>query len=203
MSGETPLGYDEQRRAIESMLESALGVAQYEYLSGPITGGPRFIRWQNSVGKVAESDDSTYQLLLQRQVIGPNIEELKGHAKAFRDSGKNIIEPGSFEAPTRLWSQQEFYRFWEAVIAEHAKGVIFLDGWHSSVGCTYEFFCAVRAGKPTFNQRVEELPPARAVELIAGAVDELTGDSARLKKHRSKLLAMKEAIAFAHSERSA
>ena len=162
------------------MLQSALGVAQYEYLSGPITGGPRFIRWQSSVGHAAEADESTYQLLLQRQVIGPNIEDLKTQASAFRNTGKNIIEPGSFEAPARLWSQQEFYRFWEAVIAEHAKGVIFLNGWESSVGCTYEFFCAVRAAKPTFNQNLNALSPARAVELIGGAIEQLSGESAKL-----------------------
>jgi hypothetical protein len=184
------------------MLQSVLGSVRYDYLSGPITGGPRFIAWESGVGAALVAEQDTYSLLLRRQVIQPNVVDLQRHAEDLRKTGKQIIEPGSFEAPGGVWSQLEFYRFWEAVITEHANNVMFADGWHLSVGCTYEFLCAVRAGKNTLWQNEESLDPMAAVKLIQDSVAGIPQTTLRLERHRSRLLAMKDAIAFAYSERS-
>jgi hypothetical protein len=201
MADHQGLGFDEQRRAIESMLKSVLGHVQYDYLSGPITGGPRFVRWQTTVGQEIESDEKTYSLLLKRQVIDPNIQDLIGHADRLRADHRHIIEPGSFESPASSWAQQEFYRFWEGVITERAKNVIFIDGWHLSVGCTYEYLCAVRANKNTIDERGQTLGVPAAIRLIEESGESLRGSSA-MERHKSKLLAMRAAISFAHSERA-
>jgi len=169
-------------------------------LSGPITGGPRYIRWERNVGCTIETDEQTYKLLQSRQVIEPNIDELKERARQLRDAGNQLIEPASF-APRSDWSQHEFYRFWEGIIAGRAKAVRFLAGWESSVGCTYEYLCAVRGGKDTLSENAEPLGTSAALILIDTAVEEMSGISKKLDLHRARLLSMKEAIAFAHQER--
>jgi hypothetical protein len=146
------------------------------------------------------NDNDTYSMLLRRQVIGPNIEDLKGLAKLMRENDKFIIEPGSFESPSRLWSQAEFYRFWEQVITEHAERVIFSEGWHLSVGCVYEYLCAVRGTKPCFDQNEDDLPVEMACELIKKGAKDLDPKSLVLSKHRGRIEAMMEAIKFASSE---
>ena len=194
--------YEEQVRAIESMLKSVLGNAKYDYLSGPITGGPRFVDWQKRVGESLSNDKDTYGMLLRRQVIGPNIDDLTTLARDMREKDKFIIEPGSFESPSRLWSQAEFYRFWEQVITEHAERVLFSAGWHLSVGCVYEYLCAVRGGKNCFDQEEKPLPLKDACEMIEKGASELDEKSPVLTKHKERLLSMMEAIKFADAERS-
>ena len=159
--------FEQQTQAIASMMRSALGAVKYDYLSGPITGGPRFVAWEKEVGSVLVDDEQTYRLLRQRQVINPNINDLIAAAKVFREKGKlNIIEPGSFESPNQLWTQNEFYRFWETVITDRADRVIFLDGWQTSVGCTYEYLCAVRYKQTTLDKDQNEINFEKAVKLI-------------------------------------
>lgn len=193
------LSYEAQVKAIESMLKSVLGGAQFEYLSGPITGGPRFIKWQRDVGDSLSSDKDTYDLLFKRQVFEPNISELKSKAELLRKKGNAIIEPGSFESPNQRWSQGEFYRFWEQVITEHAQKVIFSEGWHLSVGCLYGYLCAVRSGKQCLAENFSALPVDAACEQIRSSVNVLPSDSARLETLKSRLLALASAIEFEDS----
>ncbi len=200
MSELTGPSYEEQVRAIESMLRSVLGNAKYDYLSGPITGGPRFIRWQLEVGEALSGDLETYSMLIRRQVIGPNIDDLIALAKKKREEKRSIIEPASFESPSRLWSQNEFYRLWEQVITEHAESVLFKDGWHLSVGCVYEYLCAVRGSRSCFDESDAPLSVERACKLISDGIQEITPDKPILAKHRTRLEAMMNAIKFAASE---
>lgn len=189
--------FEQQTQAIASMMRSALGAVKYDYLSGPITGGPRFVAWEKEVGSVLVDDEQTYRLLRQRQVINPNINDLIAAAKVFREKGKlNIIEPGSFESPNQLWTQNEFYRFWETVITDRADRVIFLDGWQTSVGCTYEYLCAVRNKQTTLDKDQNEINFEKAVKLIDDSSKEFDEISQRTKLHREKLMAMGKAIAF-------
>lgn len=76
MTEPSSLTFEQQTEAIASMMRSALGAAKYDYLSGPITGGPRFINWEKSVGISLSHDEQTYRLLRKRQVIDPNIKDL-------------------------------------------------------------------------------------------------------------------------------
>lgn len=194
--------YEAQVQAIESMLKSVLGGARFEYLSGPITGGPRFIRWQQAVGDSLSSDKDTYDLLFKRQVVEPNIAELKLKAGAMREEGVALIEPGSFESPSQRWSQGEFYRFWEQVITEHAQRVIFSTGWHLSAGCLYEYLCAVRSKKECVDESFGALPAKAACALIRAGVSSLTNNSGRLETLKSRLCALANAIEFEAAEKA-
>ena len=201
MTEPSALTFEQQTEAIASMMRSALGAAKYDYLSGPITGGPRFINWEKSVGISLSHDEQTYRLLRKRQVIDPNIKDLIRFAESFRsEKNLNVIEPGSFESPNQLWSQNEFYRFWESVITDRADRVIFCDGWETSVGCTYEYLCAVRNGQKTLDTRLKSLPFAKAVSLIKRSSKDFAEISERMKQHRAKLLAMGQAIEFSAND---
>jgi len=193
--------YEEQVRAIESMLRSVLGNAKYDYLSGPITGGPRFVKWQADVGEALSNDPDTYSMLVRRQVIDPNIDDLISLSKKMREEDRFIIEPASFESPSRLWSQNEFYRLWEQVITEHAEKVVFKGGWHLSVGCVYEYLCAVRGNKACFDENGEDLPVNKACALVRGGAKDLDPESAVLSKHRARLEAMMKAIEFSAADK--
>lgn len=197
------LTFEQQTEAIASMMRSALGAAKYDYLSGPITGGPRFVAWEKGVGSKLDGDEQTYRLLRKRQVIDPNIRDLIFAAEQLRKANKlNVIEPGSFESPNQLWTQNEFYRFWESVITDRADRVIFRDGWETSVGCTYEYLCAVRNGQKTLDAGLKILPFSKAVSLIAKSSKDFDDISERMKDHRQKLLAMGEAIKFSATDKS-
>lgn len=200
MSESVGPSYEEQVRAIESMLKSVLGNAKYDYLSGPITGGPRFVKWQNDVGEALSNDPETYSMLVRRQVIGPNIDDLISLSEKMRDEDRFIIEPASFESPSRLWSQNEFYRLWEQVITEHAEKVLFKDGWHLSVGCVYEYLCAVRGNKACFDENDADLPVPKACALVREGAKDLDPKSPVLSKHRARLEAMMKAIEFSAAD---
>ena len=201
MSAPSSLTFEQQTDAIASMMKSALGAAKYDYLSGPITGGPRFIEWEQRVGSLLGGDEQTYRLLRQRQVIDPNIKDLIAAADVLREKKKlSVIEPGSFESPNQLWSQNEFYRFWESVITDRAERVIFCDGWETSVGCTYEYLCAIRNGQTTLNSSLKNLPQSVATKLIISSSKDFDEISDRMKQHKHKLLAMAEAIKFSAKE---
>lgn len=202
MSGESAPTFEQQTEAIASMMRAALGAVKYDYLSGPITGGPRFVGWEKEVGVLLDDDEQTYRLLRQRQVVDPNIRDLINAARDYREQKKlNIIEPGSFESPNQLWTQNEFYRFWETVITDRANRVIFLDGWETSVGCTYEYLCAVRNGQETVDRNLKKLSYDKAIQLIDKSSKEFDDISQRARLHRAKLMAMGKAISFSAKDR--
>jgi hypothetical protein len=121
------------------------------YVAVPVTGGPRFIEWYESSGSklVGRSD---YREELRRQVIEPNTAAAKALiAKLASASTDVFINPANLNAPS--WGQDDYRHFWGRVIQQFAARAIFLDGWHQSIGCIYEFFVASAVGIPVTDQR--------------------------------------------------
>jgi hypothetical protein len=201
MTDPTNMTYADQRTLILSMLKSTLGDERVTYLSGPITGGKRFVEWHVAVGsKVA--DDDQRRSLCQSQVINFNILALQKLASDLRKQDIKLIEPGSFETPPLIWPQKEFYALWREVIQSHAKAVRCVDGWQFSVGCAYEYLCAIECTFPKIDTEKFDgapLPPTEALELIKAASDSLTDSDVKLIELKTKLETMHAAIAF-HSQ---
>lgn len=151
-----------------STIRAAIGSTKYQYLSGPITGGRRFLDWHETHGRGMDGD--ARRVARQAAVVEPNIDEVRRAAEAERSEGRLTIEPGSFEAYHKLWQQPEFYSFWEKVIARHASRVRFLEGWEYSAGCTFEYLCAARNGLPRLDAAGSDLPPVYARGLLDGAM---------------------------------
>ncbi len=166
-----------------STIKAAIGSTKYQYLSGPITGGRRFLDWHEAQGRELEGDDR--RAARRAAVVQPNIDEVRSAADAERAEGRLTIEPGSFEAEHKLWQQPEFYSFWEKVITRHAGQVRFLDGWEYSAGCTFEYLCAAKNALPRLDATGADLPPARAIGLLDLAIADM-GSRLRPEDARDK-----------------
>lgn len=182
-----------------STIRAVIGDVKYQYLSGPITGGRRFLDWHRSTGR--SLSDADYRRERATAVVSPNIADVQAAAKAEREAGCNTIEPGSFEADFKQWGQKEFLDFWERVIEEHAVRVRFMDGWTYSAGCTFEYLCALRCGLKTCDMQGQALRPDKALPLLDAALADIwaqldDGDrrNAPLAELHDKILAYREEI---------
>jgi hypothetical protein len=128
------------------------------YVSTPINTGERFINWYKSEGKVLEEDIEKYNKVITKNVIEPNIRNVKECIKRIRQAtGKVVIDPTTFEDKALQWDQDDFYNFWSKVIKELVNEVIFLDGWEYSIGCCYELLAAIENNKNIYFQDMRKL----------------------------------------------
>ena len=154
-----------------STIVAVIGDVRYQYLSGPITGGRGLLDWHEAVGRTTAETD--YRTAKDLSVVKKNITLVRQAAEREREAGRSTIEPGSFEANFTHWEQDDFLHFWENVIARHASGVRFMDGWQFSSGCAFEYLCARRHGRPTWDIEGRELSPENAVSLLDDALAEI------------------------------
>ena len=152
-----------------SMVRSVCGSMKHQYLSGPITGGKRYI-------DACTTALHTPSKKLDRAagVIEANAAALKVKAEKIRlEEMTPVIEPGSFEVGFPGWGQPDYLALWEKVIAEHASAVRFLDGWEYSAGCAFEYLCALRHEVPTIDEWGDDLNSDKALTLLADAIAEI------------------------------
>lgn len=164
-----------------STIRATIGDGKYQYLSGPITGGRRFLDWHCTIGH--SLSDANYKQECQAEVVDRNIADILAVAKAERDAGRNTIEPGSFEAKFPQWGQKEFLDFWEKVIKQHAAHVRFMDDWAYSAGCAFEYLCALRCKLEPCDIQGRPLRPESAIQLLDAA---LTDISSQLNERASR-----------------
>lgn len=120
-----------------STIRATIGTDRYQYLSGPITGGPRLLAWHAAAGRHLPPAEAS--AACSREVVAANIADLTEQAAHQRALGRPTIEPGSFEADFDHWGQPEFYAFWDRVLEAHASAVRFVPDWAYSAGCVFEF----------------------------------------------------------------
>jgi len=152
--------------------KSLLGGNEVVYVSTPITTGERFINWYESVGKQLDKEGSDYANKRAESVICPNIRDVKEYIKKIKKtSNKVIIDPTNLENGRFQWSQNEFYQFWDRVIKEVVKEIIFLDGWEYSVGCCCELLSAVECNINMYSQNGRRLSVEEALIKIKKSVN--------------------------------
>lgn len=171
MPNEITLSAEQLADVALSTIRAVVGEARYQYLSGPITGGKKFISWYRETGqRISDADE--YRRARREQVIKTNIAAVIAAANRERSVGRFTIEPGSFEDFAQ-WKQQHFYDFWEKVIHRHVSSVRFMDGWAYSAGCTFEYLCAKRSGVDTFDMEGKLLGRDRALLIINSALEDI------------------------------
>jgi len=182
-----------------STIRAAIGDVKYQYLSGPITGGRRFLKWHCTTGR--DLSDADYGRERAAAVVRPNIADVQAAAKVERKAERNTIEPGSFEADFPQWGQKEILDFWEKVIKDHAASVRFMDGWAYSAGCTFEYLCALRCGLEALDMKGQPIGPDHALHALDDALTEIRGQldaggrrNAPLAELHDKILAYREEI---------
>jgi hypothetical protein len=162
----------EIRLAIEALACNRCNLTA-TYVAVPITGGPRFVAWYESVGSKLDQQSPEYKTLQRREVIEPNCESAQVAIKSIlaRDQGR-VIDPSQFEAPR--WTQDDYRNFWSQVIERFAARAIFLDGWHLSSGCIYEFLVTSTLGIPTLKSDFSPLTFTNGFSRVKEGLSEMT-----------------------------
>jgi hypothetical protein len=195
-------------REINSML-NGLGCVTIDhsavYVSTPITSGRRFAHWsRNRDIELDLSHPETY-LEFKREVLEPNSEHAREIIKNLRTVfTKALIDPTALR-DIEGWVQDDYRVLWAKVIEQYANTVVFLDGWHYSSGCTYEFLVAYRmTPRPSILQEgLQPLTLEEGIRLMRQAIVELQNSRLptdflhRVLSELTKLRAPKEVLAEA------
>lgn len=135
---------DEQAALILQGLECAVSGMRAVYVSGPITNGPRFLKWFTASGRQLGRDSEQFLTSLRKHVIELNEREILEFASHLRLQGKTVIEPASLKVPG--WRQVDYYTLWARVIDRFVDRMVMLPGWQYSLGCVIEFCNAASTG---------------------------------------------------------
>lgn len=136
------------------------------YVSTPITTGPSFLDWRQQDPSLVETHPR-YATDHRKQVVEANVARAELVVARVRAAFSDpVIDPTKL-ADVDGWRQQDYHRFWAAVVGSFAHTVVFVDGWHYSTGCAVEFAAAVRHRLTLLDENLHALTPARGVELLA------------------------------------
>jgi len=149
---------------------------QATYVSSPFTTGPLASAWaaRNGFEHVEAALASSE---FAAEVLTANRARAATVVRGLRQQESTAAEP--VISPTALpdvpgWTQDDYRFFWGRVIEEYAARVVFLDGWHESSGCAYEYAVAARCGLPTLDERLCGLEVADALPLLERAAGRAT-----------------------------
>ena len=146
------------------------------YASSDLTTGRRFYQLMRDC-KARDPEDLRRTLgaeAYRARLFAPNVEAANAFARRLRQQvGDNtlVITPAPLSVPE--WSQEEYLRFFEALIRSRVQAAYFNDGWEYSNGCTFEFVVAQEGSVPTFDARGAPLDRRTALDFIEAAVTEL------------------------------
>lgn len=170
-----------------AVYRSVLDDSSALYCSAPITSGRRFIRWVRERGndiRDVEQAAADHGDEHRAQVIRPNLEHASAIVRTLRQlSPIPVIDP-TVVPHVAVWTQEDWLRFWERVIAQFVVGAVFVDDWQFSYGCTHEFMYAHARAIPTFAEDGTFIDLASGRDLIEGAIADIhlvNGSTARLE----------------------
>lgn len=158
------------------------------YLSVPITSGRSYLKQRSREVAAGDGDGQARAVALKSNLTRASVavERLRSSEAA------NVIDPSKLpDIPG--WTQTSYHTFWSGVIAAYPHKVVFLDGWHYSVGCTREFADAIRFGLPAFTENLAELDAYTGIQLVQAALD----DYARAQVNGAELRMSLEAVHLA------
>ena len=144
------------------------------YLSAPLTTGPRLVSWHRDLHSRASDPAAQHESEFRRAVFTPNQAAASDFARALRlRLGRPVIDPTSLP-DQEGWTQVDYRVFWERVIERVVGRVVYMDGWATSDGCSYEFYVAIRSGCETLRASLEPLTLQAGIEAIAEGIRERT-----------------------------
>lgn len=167
-----------QGRLIESLLNvlgSVIVDRSAVYVSTPITSGQRFARWSSQRDIEFDLSHPETYLEFKREVLDPNSEHARAIIKDLRMRfDQALIDPTALR-DIEGWVQDDYRVLWGRVIEQCANTVVFLDGWHYSNGCTYEFLVAnCMTPRPSIlNEDLQPLTLEKGTGFVKQAISEL------------------------------
>ena len=141
------------------------------YVSTPITSGRRLVTWPSkNTAAVSQRTHSGEHL---KRVKRLNREQAQRIVRKLRqDLEKMVIDPAALvDRPG--WTQDDYRHLWALVIERYVETVIFLNGWHYSNGCAYEFMVAKQLGITTLSQKRKKLSLDEGICLIQRSMEEM------------------------------
>ena len=157
--------------ALLRILVSVLGDRRADYVSSPLTGGPRFVEWFQTEGRNLVAGTPKYRERHNEFVVRPNIAAAREVAERLRLMGEVVIEPTSFDSPH--WTQNDYRHLWGLVIQRHVKQVFLVDGWEFSSGCAYEYWIAASAGIETVTEDGTRIEQQMGIAAVRSAMREM------------------------------
>jgi hypothetical protein len=155
------------------------------YLSGPITTGPRFVRWYSAAGREL-TDQRLFKLLHRQNVIDANTRDIREAAVHLRSIlHEPVLEPASLVIPQ--WTQDEYIELWARVIERFASRIIMMPGWEYSSGCTAELLRAFTHDVPATTLDGAALSLSNAVDLISEALGRVDAEQVPITGLRETL----------------
>jgi hypothetical protein len=141
------------------------------YASTPITNGPILLEHFTMNPLLSQMNVEELRTYVQKEIVPVNVASAKIFAGRLRGAGVGVvIDPSCFFSDSL--SQEEYLKLWGHVIIRFASAVWFNDGWSFSKGCVTEYCIAAENKIPTFDDMGSPLPPAKALEKIARAIDQ-------------------------------
>jgi hypothetical protein len=157
----------ELKNAIIRGWDCVLPGSRVAYLSGPLTGGSRYVQ--------ALRRGATEPTL--KRAKQENSEELLNAARRLRMlRSEIIIEPASLHLAE--WSQSDYHELWERLIERHVHLVIFMPGWEYSFGSALEFAHASKNGIRTESFSGAPISIEDGIALLIAARDDLQREPA-------------------------
>lgn len=163
--------HEHEWAALEKMLACAVNGRGAEYVSTPITTGPRFMDWYHAEGARLGRGSDAYKHAHQEKVIAQNNLHARQFVERLRIERRIVIEPTSLEVGH--WTQNDYRHLWGKVIELYVRRVWLLDGWQYSSGCVFEFYVASREGIETLDETGRYISRRQGAEMIEAAISEI------------------------------
>jgi len=145
------------------------------YVSTPITSGRRFVDWSRRRHLEPDLSHAATHQEFVREVLEPNNEHARTIIKQLRSMfPRALIDPTALK-DIEGWVQDDYRSLWAKVIEQYADTVVFLDGWHYSNGCAYEFLIANSLEPPPsiLTETLARLKLEEGIHLVKSAIMEL------------------------------
>ncbi|MEO0649229.1 MAG: DUF4406 domain-containing protein, partial [Planctomycetota bacterium] len=170
------------------------------YVSQPITSGQTFVDWLAERGSRLEPGSPERDESFRAGVMLPNLQRAAGLVETLRwREGCAVIDPSSLDVPA--FEQNEYHRFWVAVLERFVRRVVFLNGWEHSNGCCIEYRTAAELGLECVDETFGDLPLELGIARIEAALDETRRRDLELDTSaRREVLAALRALASESAE---
>lgn len=140
------------------------------YLSAPLTTGPRLVAWRRDVSPELSESSVAYRQAFRQSVFEPNKVAARECAQRLRSElAEPVIDPTALPDQPG-WHQNDYRLFWGCVIERFVSRVVFMDGWATSDGCSYEFLVAARSRCEILDAGLAPLTLQAGIDAMADGV---------------------------------
>jgi hypothetical protein len=138
------------------------------YISTPMTSG---LRYMEAFAKLP-TDAKVLDQELRRLLYNQNCQHARSVAAMTRLHFPTsiVIDPTHIEVPG--WEQNDYLTFWRQVIVDYTSVVRFVNNWHYSNGCAYEYLVGALTNKILIDEQENTIQIYEGRDLIAKAYEE-------------------------------